>query len=420
MHLHCTDAEQEHSAHLIDAGEYDVPLDSDPELIYDIGANVGAYALRAHRQWPKAHVVAFEPAADTFRLLQRNTFTSGVRCVEAAVRNFTGTDRLREGTLNSCQRSFRDVPWVNGDGTDVKCVNGADLQSPDVLKIDTEGCELEILQSLNLTKTRTVALEYHSEDDQKAIKNHLLPLGFYLHHTQPTLNGCGLQHWNRKILNRLCVMIPVYGSVHPWFMMSLQTLLLNLPCDMVYRPICGDSLVSRARNRLTADFIETNCSDLLFIDSDLIFSPDHVARIFSHDVDVVGGFYAKKAPGDAEWVLNGIANAPDRDDGLMAVRYVGTGFMRVRRSVISAMIEKYGEDIHYPCDTTGRIEHDLWPVGVHKFADGTRRYLSEDWAFCQRWLDMGGEVYADRQCVLKHIGTTTFPTGGLMIVEGDK
>jgi len=292
------------------------------------------------------------------------------------------------------------------------------LVSPTVLKIDTEGCELEILKNMDLSKTQTIALEYHTAEDEKEIKKFLLSSGFYIHHTAPTLNGCGLQHYTKGIRNRLCVAIPIYGDVHAWFMGHLQNLLLNLPCDMVYRPTCGDSLVSRARNRLTADFIETNCSDLLFIDSDLIFSPDHVARIFSHNVDVVGGFYPKKAPGDPQWVLNGIAGAAERDDGLLAVRYVGTGFMRVRRNVITAMIEKHREDIEYPCDHTGRLEHDIWPVGVHKFKDGTRRYLSEDWAFCQRWLDMGGEIWADRAVVLKHIGTVAFPVAGNMVVQG--
>ena len=38
--------------------------------------------------------------------------------------------------------------------------------------------------------------------------------------------------------------------------------------------------------------------------------------------------------------------------------------------------------------------------------DGT--YLSEDFAFCKRWTDMGGEIWADLNSKLTHVGPMTF------------
>jgi hypothetical protein len=35
-------------------------------------------------------------------------------------------------------------------------------------------------------------------------------------------------------------------------------------------------------------------------------------------------------------------------------------------------------------------------------------YLSEDFSFCKRWTDMGGEIWADLQSRLDHVGPTTF------------
>jgi hypothetical protein len=38
--------------------------------------------------------------------------------------------------------------------------------------------------------------------------------------------------------------------------------------------------------------------------------------------------------------------------------------------------------------------------------DGT--YLSEDFAFCKRWTDIGGEIWADFNSRLDHVGPMTF------------
>jgi hypothetical protein len=36
------------------------------------------------------------------------------------------------------------------------------------------------------------------------------------------------------------------------------------------------------------------------------------------------------------------------------------------------------------------------------------RYLSEDYAFCRRWRDIGGKVHVDLQCKLMHLGQHLF------------
>jgi len=144
-------------------------------------------------------------------------------------------------------------------------------------------------------------------------------------------------------------------------------------------------------------------------------------------------------------------NPPQRADNLQPVKYVGTGFMCIRRDVFEKMATAYPE-IRYREDYGGRgIAHDFWsmaPYGpgsaegrvsrlralmiereesgktnaetadqFHAAVDNIlngqceseSRYLSEDWFFCQRWLDMGGEIFADCRVILRHIGTSIFP-----------
>jgi len=173
----------------------------------------------------------------------------------------------------------------------------------------------------------------------------------------------------------------------------------------------GESPVGRSRNALTAQFLKSDCTDILFIDSDLVFSAAQIERIVQHEEDVVGGAYCFKAQGNPRICCNPKKDVSEvRADGLMEVAYVGTGFLRVRRHVFEQMIAKFGEEIWYKTDD-GRNEthHDFWQMGIYKYSDGSRRWLSEDWYFCQRCNDMGTKVYVDMNCLLGHSGSAVYP-----------
>jgi hypothetical protein len=70
---------------------------------------------------------------------------------------------------------------------------------------------------------------------------------------------------------------------------------------------------------------------------------------------------------------------------------------------------------HYP-QLQYKRDHsiDATTVSDNRFAlfecmiaeDGT--YLSEDFAFCKRWIDIGGEIWADLKSKLNHVGPMTF------------
>lgn len=209
---------------------------------------------------------------------------------------------------------------------------------------------------------------------------------------------------------KLFIGIPCYSAMPTYTVQSLLALQAKKPFDTEVE-ICQGDGVARSRNRLTASFLRSKCDAMLQIDSDLIFSPDHVARIAGHAVPVVGGLYPKKQDGPVEWVINTLPQMESRrEDGLQRVKYVGTGFMCVKREVFEKMISAYPE-ISYAADYGDRFpEHDFWPMGVYRNGpNDPGRYLSEDWYFCQRWSDMGGEIYADCRTVLKHIGPAVFP-----------
>lgn len=181
----------------------------------------------------------------------------------------------------------------------------------------------------------------------------------------------------------------------------------------------------------------TDCTHLMFIDSDIGFTPEDVLQLVSHDKDIVVGAYPLKGlrwsnlvdlkdcsdPEDVrrrvtEYVVN-FQFASDEDlqkgrldvvDGLIEVKDAGTGFMCIKRSVIETMIKKMPE-IEYRKESRFLISEEddgvRWAIFDCEI-DEDERYLSEDYLFCRRWQRLGGKVWLDPQIILSHVGTYTF------------
>jgi hypothetical protein len=185
----------------------------------------------------------------------------------------------------------------------------------------------------------------------------------------------------------------------------------------------SDSLVSRARNVLTQRFLDSSHSHLFFIDSDIVFTPDDVRKIIAAlegGAQIVGGMYPLKEA-TLRWCLNEIPGEQERDDGLKRVKYIGTGFLAVERSVFYRMASAWPELAYHTDSNEGltgvnggspRCCHDFWSVGVYRppgVEGGTGRYLSEDWFFCQRAELLDIPVYAHTQVKLGHMGLIKYP-----------
>jgi len=396
-------------------GEYDIPMSEPPKSVLDIGGNVGLFSIWASRIWPDAKITAYEPWQENAEMFRRNAQDyRNVSLVDKAVRAEAGTSRMFNNAYSPLH-SFSIRENCSTGTRDVECIDAASVPSAEFVKIDAEGSEWEIIQRLDLNETNYLAIEAHSRIDATNVIGFLTRRGFAVHNLYPSGTNCLLMKFIRRSKlpteKKLFVAVPTYGgSSVSDFWKCLLRLQARPPCNLQVRILDGDSLVSRARNTLTAEFLNSDCTHLLFLDSDLIFSSEHISRIMEHDAPVVAGFYPKKQDGHLAWVCNGKRGEKPNDHGLQEVRYMGTGFLRIAREVFLAMIERWGDQISYhPDHAPAQTEYDLWPVGVYQYPDGHRRYLSEDWYFCQRWLDLGGKVYGDCRIVLKHVGRATYP-----------
>jgi hypothetical protein len=84
-----------------------------------------------------------------------------------------------------------------------------------------------------------------------------------------------------------------------------------------------------------------------------------------------------------------------------------TGFMLIKRAVFAKMHEHYPELLCVNDHQNKDIDtyHAVFDCMIDP---ESKRYLSEDYAFCRRWQQMGGKIYADVMTVLGHVGNIRF------------
>ena len=191
----------------------------------------------------------------------------------------------------------------------------------------------------------------------------------------------------------------------------------------------GDALITRARASLLSQFLDDEAAThLLFLDADIGFEAEQVLRLIQCGAEMCAAVYPVKRidwdkvketietarPDPATAALRYVFEVDDpsaviEKAGFVKVRYAGTGFFMMRRDAVERMCARYPQ-LHYKRDhsidaaTISDKRYALFECMIAE--DGT--YLSEDFAFCKRWTDMGGEIWADLKSTLCHVGPMTF------------
>jgi hypothetical protein len=240
-------------------------------------------------------------------------------------------------------------------------------------------------------------------------------------------------------LNSMNVMFatPCYISgvtmnyVASMFSLALDSKHVGLPCIL---HLHSESLITRGRNVILIKFLsEESFTHLFWIDSDIAFQSDSVFRLLLADRDVAAGVYPMKR---FNWPAQGLPAGTTRQqfedrytdypfnpigqgglpvskyadaDGFVDVAEAPTGFMVIKRHVLTHMMKKYPELNYVPDGPPNNPQRHLyWRFFDCMVDPDSGRYLSEDYAFCRRWRDIGGKVYVDLQCKLSHLGQHLF------------
>jgi hypothetical protein len=180
----------------------------------------------------------------------------------------------------------------------------------------------------------------------------------------------------------------------------------QLGIDWTMETMTNESLITRARNTLTAKFLTNpDSTHLMFIDADIGWEPWHLLVMLNADKDVIGGLYPMKSL-PIKWCVNGFEGAKE-DGPLQEVSKTGTGFLLIKRHVFEKL-NKHPHVIPFKNDIGLPQELDIHMKTYFDTGVRENRYYSEDWAFCENWRDLGGEVWVDKRVLLRHSGTYVF------------
>ena len=243
---------------------------------------------------------------------------------------------------------------------------------------------------------------------------------------------------------KLFVATPMYGGqCHGAYTKAITDLMIlctkyGIEAKLFF--IFNESLVQRARNYLTDEFVRSGYDHMIFIDSDIHFEPQDVLVMMHFaasrdDMDVVCGPYPKKAiswekikvavdkgyadknPNQLEeFVGDFVFNPADgvtqfRIDEPIEVKESGTGFMLITREALQKYDKAFPTQSYKPDHVrTANFDgsREIMAYFDCVICPDTKRYLSEDYMFCQWMRKAGGKVWLLPWLRLKHAGSYIF------------
>jgi hypothetical protein len=175
--------------------------------------------------------------------------------------------------------------------------------------------------------------------------------------------------------------------------------------DVIVRINTSGSLIVRERNDLLKDFLKTDATHILCIDSDIGWNPYDIKKLVDYDEDFVAALYPARGP-DKCFLFRGVYEDENKkmsisEKKLLQMEYIPAGFMLIKRHVIEKMIEYFPELYYEPKDAS--VKH---MNGHHLFATEIweGEFWGEDYVFCRRARQAGFKIWIDPLIELDHAG----------------
>jgi len=249
-------------------------------------------------------------------------------------------------------------------------------------------------------------------------------------------------NWVNKNNVKLFVATPVHSDVSIHYMQSVFK--LQAECNRKKVPIMlqlmKSSLVTSGRNLCVSEFLNSNYTHMLFIDSDILFSVDSIFQMLDKEEEVLSIPYPMK---NIQWdkVIEKWKGIPsmnyqqactsgnmypvrikgDEDDitvkdGLIELSHSMTGCLMIKREALEKMIKAYPDlTIRQETMIDGKPElrKNLYNFFDTYYDKESKLYLGEDFAFSRLWTKIGGKCMALITEYITHVGDYQF-TGRLI------
>jgi hypothetical protein len=240
-------------------------------------------------------------------------------------------------------------------------------------------------------------------------------------------------NWVSKKDIKLFVATPVHSEVSIHYMQSIFK--LQAECNERQIPIMlqlmKSSLITQGRNLCVAEFLNTDFTHMLFIDSDIQFNTESIFKMLSKDQDLLSIPYPMK---NIQWVkvLNKWNDIPDmtftqistagnkypvrlkdQEDDINCVNemielsHSMTGCMLIKREALEKMVTAYPElTIKQETVVDGKtiVKPNLYNFFDTYYDTVTKIYYGEDFAFSRLWTKIGGRCMALITEYITHVG----------------
>ena len=211
----------------------------------------------------------------------------------------------------------------------------------------------------------------------------------------------------------------------------------NMDIKMFY--LFNESLITRARNYCVDEFLRSDYTHMMFIDSDIGFDPNDVLSLAilanEGERDIICGPYPKKtiawekiktavekgfADGNpnvlenygGDFVFNPAHGVEEmRLDEPIEVLEGGTGFMMITREAFKMFDVAYPDLRYYPDHVRTKHFDGSRDIGMYfqsLIDPESKRYLSEDYMFCQYMKKAGVPTWYCPWIKLTHTGSYVF------------
>jgi hypothetical protein len=231
---------------------------------------------------------------------------------------------------------------------------------------------------------------------------------------------------------KIFVATPVHDqcSIHyAQGLLEFQQLCFKKNVEVTFQ-IMKSSLVTQGRNLCVSGFLESNCTHMLFVDSDILFNAESIFKMIERDKDVIAIPYPLKTlmwdkafkkmqdgeikkPDDIRRWLHTYPmkienmNNINVERGVIEVTHSPTGCMLIKRQVFDKMIKAYPDkQIVQKTIINGKYvdKPHMWNFFDTIHDPETKTYLGEDFSFCKLWREIGGKCYAFIDDPIAHIG----------------
>jgi hypothetical protein len=248
---------------------------------------------------------------------------------------------------------------------------------------------------------------------------------------------------------KLFLAVPMYGGncsgMFARSIADLSAMCVHYGVALQMYFLFNESLIPRARNYCCDEFVRSDATHMMFIDADIGFNPQDVIALLAlqsdeSPYDVIGGPYPKKCIAWEKIKMAVDKGFADEDPGKLdafvgdyvfnpkggqttiplnqpvEVLEIGTGFMMMRRKTFETFVEKFPQYSYKPDHV--RTEHfdgsrEIMMYFQAEIDPASKRYLSEDYWFCQKLQEAGLKTWLCPWMKLQHVGTMVF--GGSLV-----